>query len=292
MVAPAGPIPADNYGAGLTLLQRRYRVKAREDLFARDGFLAGNDDRRLTELQAALEDPEVQAVIAARGGYGTMRLLTKLDAGRFARAPKVLVGFSDLTALLAWGHAAGVASIHGPMTVQLPRLPDADLQLLFKLLEDPAPVGEWASSLQPLRGGQAEGVLLGGNLELITRLVGTPWALPLAGAILFIEEVGEAPYRIDRQLTHLALAGAFDGVRGVIVGELTRCEDKEGYGRKAEEVIAEQISRLGVPAVVGAPLGHGYVNRSLPFGGRARLDADRGTVEILEGAVAARREEA
>lgn len=264
VVAPAGPVPRDRFEEGARILAARYQLVHDERIFAKSGFLAGSDDERLAELTGALEDPSLKAVFCARGGYGLLRILPRLEAAGFLRAPKPIVGFSDVTALHAWAARAGVVSIHGPVVTQLGDLEDEDAQALIELLESPLPPPP-LENLRTLVPGNAEGVLLGGNLELISRLAGTPWQLNLDGAILLLEEVGEQPYRIDRALTQLRLAGALEGVRGVVIGDLEKCEQPT-----AEAVIVERLGK--VPIVAGAPVGHGQRNRALPLGVRAKIE--------------------
>jgi len=283
-VAPAGPVPRDAFAAGAAILAGRYSLVHDERIFTRAGYLAGDDDARAAELAAALADPEVEAIFCARGGYGLMRILDRLDAAALARAPKLIVGFSDVTALHAWAARAGVASLHGPVVTQLGRVPAEDAAALFALCESPAPPAP-LGGLRALHGGRGEGPLVGGNLEMISRLVGTPYALPLDGAVLFLEDVGERPYRIDRQLTQLRLAGALDRLAGVVLGDFVGCVEKDGTGPDAEAVLAERLGARGIPVLAGAPIGHGERNRALPHGARARVDAAAGTLEFLEGAV-------
>jgi muramoyltetrapeptide carboxypeptidase len=282
VVAPAGPVARDRFAAGAKILGSRYRLVHDERIFTKTGYFAGSDDERLRELSAALADPSTKAVICARGGYGLTRILGGLDAKAFAGAPKPIVGFSDVTALHAWAARAGVGAIHGPVVGQLGDLPAEDAASLFAALESadpPAPLG----GLRVLRGGRAEGVLLGGNLEIVSRLAGTPWQFDLNGAVLLLEDVGERPYRIDRALTQLELAGGLRGVAGVILGDFIGCAEKDGSPPSAEEVIVERLGRLGVPIVAGAPIGHGQRNRAVPLGARVRLDG--ATVTFLEAAL-------
>jgi muramoyltetrapeptide carboxypeptidase len=269
VVAPAGPVPRERFEAGARILAGRYQLVHDERVFAQSGFLAGPDDDRLAELASALADPSIHGVICARGGYGLMRILPRLDPAAFLRAPKPIVGFSDVTALHAWAAKAGVASIHGPVVTQLGELGEADAKSLIDLLESPG-VPPPLNDLRPLVAGNAEGILLGGNLELISRLVGTPWQLDLDGAILLLEEVGERPYRIDRALTQLELAGALKGVRGVVIGDLEHCEEPKPP--TAEEVIVERLGRLGVPILADAPVGHADRNRALPLGVGVKIE--------------------
>jgi muramoyltetrapeptide carboxypeptidase len=284
VIAPAGPVPEGGFAAGRARLGDRYKLLVDDGLFARRGYLAGDDGRRAAELERALEDAEVRAILCARGGYGIMRLLDRLDDAQLARAPRVLAGFSDVTALHAAFRRAGVASLHGPTVAQLGALPPSNLEALFALLESPSPPPPWRD-LRAVAPGRAEGRALGGNLELVTRLLGTPWQLPLDGAVLFLEEVGERPYRIDRQLTQLQLAGA-TRVAAVVLGDLVHCEERESDGPSGLEVAVERLSGWGVPVVAGAPFGHGERNLPFPIGARVAVDAERGVVEFLEGLVA------
>jgi len=288
VVAPAGPVPRDAFDAGAAILGARYTLVHDERIFARHGFLAGEDDARADELGRALADPAIEAIFCARGGYGLMRILPRLDAAAFARAPKLVVGFYDVTALHAWAARAGVVSLHAPVVTQLGKLPPDDAAALFALAESPSPPAP-LTGLRAIAGpsrAAVEGPLVGGNLEILSRLVGTPWALPLDGALLFLEEVGERPYRIDRQLTQLELAGALERLAGVVLGDFIGCAEKDGSPPDAETVLVERLGARGIPVVAGAPIGHGSRNRAMPHGARVRLDAAAGTLEFLEPAVA------
>lgn len=261
-----------------------------DDVARATGYLAGSDERRADELNGLLRDPDVRAIVLARGGYGIFRLLDRLDADALRRDPKPIVGFSDGTALLAWAlREAGVRGIHGPVAAQLGELPVEDAAWLVDLLEGRG-AGARVGGLAPVGlpgSGRVEGRLVGGNLTLLAHLVGTPWAPPLAGAVLFLEEQGERPYAIDRYLTRMGLAGATNGARAAIVGSLTRCVERVNPDHpSADEVIDERLRALGIPGVRGAPFGHGDRNWSLPFGGRAAVDLEAGAVELLEPAVA------
>jgi muramoyltetrapeptide carboxypeptidase len=289
--APAGPILRELARPGLDLLAQRYQVIYSEAIFERTGFLAGSDERRAEELNGYLADPDIRAVLCARGGYGSMRMLEMLDPGPLHRDPKPLVGFSDVTALHAWcARMAQVRPIHGPMVQQLPRLPAADLEWLFRLLEEPGAPGELPVTLSrggDRGGGSVEGRLVGGNLELVTRLIGTPFQLDLGAAVFFFEDVDERPYRVDRMLTQLKLAGLLDGVRAVAVGEMLRCEEKDGLPPSSAEVIEERLTGFELPAVIGLPIGHGNRNLALPIGAKCAVDLTEARVILEEGAVAA-----
>lgn len=267
----------------------RYRLQYEPDIFRRHRYLAGDDERRFSELTRALSDPSTRAVFCARGGYGTMRLLEKLGGDATGQVPshsdvcKPIIGFSDITALHQWRQRSGLVSVHGPVLTQLGRLGHATRERLFSLLESDSPA-------VPLHGtvtfveGTAEGPLLGGNLSVFTRLLGTPFMPDLDGAILLLEDVGERPYRLDRMWTHLQLAGVFRRIRGIVLGSFTSCEERdEAY--TSQDVLRELAVATGLPCAAGFPIGHGDCNEPVPLGVRVRLDATGGRLTFLESAV-------
>ena len=212
-------------------------------------------------------------MFAARGGYGAMRLLPSL---RFT-TPKLLVGFSDVTALHLAAQKHGWRSVHAPVLTQLGKQPTDVVERLFAVLE-----GQPVSPLPGTRTvsrGVAEGPLLGGNLSVLTRLIGTPWMPELCGSVLLIEDVGEQPYRLDRMWMHLRLAGLLEGVRGVAFGEFTGCDEKDA-GYTSADVLDELASKLGVPCAAGFRIGHGDVNQPVLLGAPVRLDADARTLSF------------
>jgi muramoyltetrapeptide carboxypeptidase len=288
IVAPAGPPPREELEAGARILSARYKVRYDPAaVFRTEGYLAGPDEHRLAELQAALADPDARAVFIARGGYGLLRLLPLLDPALLIERPRPIIGFSDATALLGAAARAGLASVHGPVVTQLAKLPADDHAALFGLLERPGQ-GLLLSDLEPLVPGRVQGPLLGGNLEVFSRLLGTPFLPDLAGAVLFLEDVGERPYRIDRLITHLDLAGVFSAVSAVVLGEFHNCREKEGstlVSPTTEEVLEERLGRLAIPVVTGARIGHGDRNTALPYGTLVELDTRYGTLVALQGAV-------
>ncbi|MGC4122447.1 MAG: LD-carboxypeptidase [Myxococcales bacterium] len=232
-------------------------------------------------FQAALDAPDTRAVFCARGGYGAMRLLAKLT---LPKIHKPLVGFSDVTALHGAMQAAGRVSVHAPVVTHLGALGASAAEPLFELLERPGarPV---LRGRPVVEGRPVEGPVVGGNLSVLTRLIGTPFMPPLDGAILFFEDVGERPYRLDRMWQHLALSGAFSRLRGIALGEFEDCGEPKG-GWTAEEVLGDLARATGLPCVIGLPVGHGRANQPFPLGARARLDSAAGTLTFLEGAVA------
>lgn len=300
VVAPAGPFDPEPFERGLEVLRDRLGLepRMRQDLGARAGYLAGDDGRRLAEWLEAAADPEARAVWCARGGYGAMRLLPRLEAARLLHPPKVVVGFSDITALHAALNRAGLVTVHGPVVTQLGALSPAALDHLEALLTAPAvpapargdpPPGSGVAAAAVVRPGRATGPLLGGNLSLLAHLCGTPWQPRLAGAILFLEDVGERPYRLDRAFTQLRLAGALDGVAGVCLGAFTDCDEP---GISGAETARRLVADLGVPAVEGLPAGHQPENLALPLGSVVTLRAperegeERAGLAFDQGAVA------
>ena len=287
VVAPSGPVPREAFAEGAALLAARYRLRYDDGLFTRTGYLAGPDERRLAEVRAALEDPEARAVIMARGGYGLLRLLPFLDPAVIARNPRPVVGFSDGTALLATAARANLAAIHGPVVTQLGSLGSTDQQALFALLEQPGP-RLLLEGLDELIPGRVRGPLMGGNLEVFSRLVGTPFMPDLSGAILFFEDLGERPYRLDRLLTALDLAGVFGAAVAVVAGDFSGCREPEptrADSPTADEVLVERLGRLPIPVALGGAFGHQGRNRALPYGTLCELDTPGGTLVALEGAV-------
>ena len=286
---PSSPVPEDRLRAGLEVLEQHYRVVVDPRALTATGYLAGDDDRRAEEINGYLRDPDVRAIIMGRGGYGLMRILPQLDADALRRDPKVLVGFSDGTALLCWAHrVAGVRGIHGPVVAQLGELSGDDVEWLVQMMGRTEPMGGLTWRLAAIgataTAGRIEGELVGGNLCILSHLVGTPYQVDLADRILMFEDIGERPYKLDRYLTHLGLAGALDGVRGALVGDLTGCDhDVDGRGL---DVIAERLRHYGIAGVRNTPFGHGKRNASLPFGARCEVDVAAGKLYLLDAAVA------
>jgi len=267
-------------------------------LVDRYGYLAGTDAERAADVNAMFADQQVRAVFATRGGWGCARILPYLDFATIRANPKLLVGFSDITALhLAFAARAGFVTIHGPNAASSwPRFSwDAFRAVAFDgatpLMASPEGhedrLVQRSGRILTFRGGKASGRLLGGNLTVLSTLMGTPWLPDFDGAILFIEDVSEQPYRIDRMLTQLALAGVLGKVAGVVFGQCTDCGPSgASYGGfTLAEVLQQHLAPLGVPAFQGALFGHVASQFSLPVGCRAEIDADAGTIRLLEPAV-------
>ncbi len=289
LVAPAGPVTRTRIRTALRHCEALgLRPLLGESAHERQGYLAGSDAQRAADLQAAIHDDSIAAIWAIRGGYGTMRLLRSLDLSPLRARPKAFIGFSDNTALHLAIAREGVVSFHGPHAGfgEFPEWAESCFRdVLFRATPPgrlPAPPD--AASAAVLREGVAEGDLIGGNLSLLAALCGTEWSLRARGRIVFIEDVSEPVYRIDRMLAQLALSGAMEGVAGVAFGHFTRITPMKDQ-RPLGLVLKEWVDQLGVPAVAGLPFGHIANNWTLPVGVRARLDATGGTLDVLETAV-------
>jgi muramoyltetrapeptide carboxypeptidase len=300
LIAPGGPLLERD---DITRAEALCRALGYEPVLGKNacnryGYLAGTDDERLFDLNQALQDPTMGAVWCIRGGYGATRLLERVDFSALSRWPKPLIGFSDITALLnAVSRAAGVVAFHGPVArASMPAFSREHFERVLTRAEPPGRLGrlpEPAGLLVPqqhrivtLRGGIAEGPLAGGNLTLLQCLIGTPWFPDLTGAILFLEDVGEHLYRVDRALAHLRTIGALQRLAGIVVGRFT---DLVRAGRDGalgfDEILTTYLGPLNVPVAFGFPIGHIEEQWTLPLGVRARFDADAGEVELLEPAV-------
>jgi muramoyltetrapeptide carboxypeptidase len=287
LVAPAGPVDPERIEASA----ERCRALGLEPVVspsaaARHRYLAGSDERRLADLQAAFDDPAVDAVWALRGGYGTQRIIDRLDLARQRRTPIPFIGFSDNTTLLVRHAAMGVVAFHGPHPGGdfPPQTAEAFRRVLFS--SEPAGAltpGPGDPEPRTLVAGRAEAPLLGGNLAILASLCGTPDTPRGEGRILFLEDVGEPAYRVDRSLVQLRRSGAVDGVAGLAFGRFTGQPDDDEH--PVGDVIAEFADRLGVPAVADLPFGHVEHNCTLPLGVLAVLDAGAGTLALAEGAV-------
>ncbi len=269
IVAPAGPFDRVAFEKGVTWLRNRYEITYDPNIFSRCGYFAGNDERRLNELLSAIDDPEVDGILCARGGYGATRLLPGIDLDRIRAANKTIVGFSDITALHAAWARAGVRSIHAPMVSVLGNAPDEIRQTWIRTLE-----GEeknYRQSLDPIVCGKAQGRLFGGNLAVLCSLLGTPYAAPLDDVILFIEDVGERPYRMDRMLTTIQQAGWFEKISGLILGQFTEGEPGTD-GVTLDEVFESHFDSASFPVLRGMSSGHITDNYPLTLGAEARIE--------------------
>jgi len=286
LVSPSGPPSAERVARGADLLSAwGLRVELGADVYGRHSFYAGTDYQRLAALNGALRDPAVRAVICTRGGYGVQRIVDGVDVDAVRTDPKLVVGFSDITALqLALWRRARLATVYGPGAAWIDdRTPQVSAQSLRAALMSTAPIvlrADPAAETGPVTmpGPAVTGTLLGGNLCLLTSTIGTRDFPDLRGAVLLVEEVEEAPYKVDRMITHLRRAGALDGVAGIALGQFTRCADL--WPVTVAEVLAERLGDLGVPVLGGLPVGHGYGQLTVPLGVPATLAVAAGTLTV------------
>jgi muramoyltetrapeptide carboxypeptidase len=281
IVAPAGPFDEDLFDAGLSVIRDMgFGTKVNEGISERhSGYLAGDDFHRAAQFNAMVTDEQVQAVMCARGGYGVLRILDLLDYDALASFAKPVIGFSDITAL----HRAillrtGLKTFHGPMVTTLARSDQTSLGAWYESLTGRFDLVPAFSKMRVLKHGAAEGVLTGGNLATLCHLVGTQYGAPFSEAILLLEDVGEAPYRIDRMLTQMKLAGMFDGLKGLVVGTFEDC----GPADALDALITERFVDMDIPIVSGAPIGHGIENLTVPLGVKVGLHTQGPELTLLE----------
>ena len=300
LVATASPVWEDEDArAAIELLESLgFRVRPGAQIFQRDAYLAGDDAARAADFNAIARDEDVDAIVCLRGGYGTARILPAIDYDALAARPRVIMGYSDVTALLNAVHRrTGLVTFHGPIAAQ--NFSEYTYAEYRKVLVDgagPTVIGaapalerrpgvvERENRLTPIVPGRAEGRLVGGNLTLLAHLVGTPYEPDYDGAILFLEDVYEAPYSIDRMLTHLWLAGRLQRCAGIALGKVTEAE-VDGNTWSVERVLTDRFEPLGIPTLRGLMIGHVEDQTVVPVGARARLDVDAGTLTLLEPAV-------
>lgn len=300
LVTPASNVPEDQeLHAAMDLVRSLgFSAEPAANLFSRTQYLAGTDQQRADDLNAMFADTDIDAIFCVRGGYGSGRLLRYLDYDMIAANPKVIMGYSDITSILnAIYLRTGLVTFHGPIAGG--NFSNYTYEQYKKVLIEPtqiARIGEppefetrpgvvdWKNRLTTIVSGVAEGHLVGGNLSLMVTLLGTPFEPQFEGAILFLEDVDEPPYSVDRMLTHLWMAGKLEQVAGIVLGKFT----DDGYDSNTfsmEEVLRDRLEPLGIPTLRGAMIGHIEDKTVVPLGVQARLDADAGALTLLESAV-------
>ncbi len=288
IVSPGAAVQADKLKQGCRALEQGgFAIQVGAGALQRDRFFAGTDRGRAAELTSMFTDPRVQAVFCSRAGYGSGRLLPLLDFATFAQQPKIFVGYSDVTLLLnAFVQRAGLICFHGPLVAGefAEGLSERSRAHLFNLLAH-GTGDEYLPFSTTLRAGVAEGPLLGGCLSVLVATLGTPFAFDPRGAILFLEDIGEKPYRIDRMLVQLKQGGMLEHLAGVVFGDMQGCWGTEDDPTLLLSVIADAFADYSYPVGFGLPAGHGEENFALPLGTRVRLDARRKQLAFLESAV-------
>lgn len=287
IVAPAGAVSQERLGAGLETLKRAgFRTELAQGILDRKGYLAGEAKARAGAVQEFFRRDDIAAIFCARGGFGSIQLLSFLDVETVRRHPKIFVGYSDVTILLNWLlQRCALVSFHGPMVAMdlASGFAGRSADFFWPTLE-----GEkrrWRlEGIEALRPGYAEAPMVGGCLSIVVTTLGTPYEIDTAGKIFFLEDIGEKPYRVERMLTHLRLAGKFERVAGVVFGSFTNCE---GEGdREVGDIIRELFGDAPYPVLAGLGAGHGEENLLLPFGVRMALDGRAGSLSLLESPVA------
>ncbi len=283
IVAPASPFDRKLFDAGIRALETMgFRLSLHEKIYKREGYLAGSDRHRANHLARLFDDPQIDGIICARGGYGTLRILELLDVDLISANPKAFVGFSDITALLVFlSERCRMVCFHGPTVTTLGKGNPLTRDQFFTTLTQQTPLSFFADSPRIIHHGKAEGRFLCGNLTLFCHLLGTEFQPDFSGCILLLEDQGEAPYRIDRMLTHMRLAGCFDTIAGLAVGTFTNC----GKEKEVDAIIADRLEGLDIPVVAGFNVGHTDVNLTLPVNISVQLNSASGTLSFSEPAV-------
>jgi muramoyltetrapeptide carboxypeptidase len=273
VVAPAGPFDRQTFLRGVRIIEDMgFQIFIPPGLFEKNRYLAGSDNHRVQYVNQLFADTSVDAIICARGGYGSMRVLPLLDYDAIRNNPKVFIGFSDITILLSVLFSrCNLVTFHGPVITSLADASEETKRSLFSNVTSDSNLEIMLSGGKTIIPGVASGEVCGGNLTMLCHLVGTPFAPDFENRILFLEDRGEAPYRIDRMLVHMALAGCFKGLSGIILGTFEEC----GPIEDVIKIIVEVFEKYSIPILAGLDAGHGRHNLTIPLGIEATLDADR-----------------
>jgi len=284
IVSPAGPFDPEKFMKGKTVLESMgFQTFFDEGIFQKHGFLAGTDIQRSDQVNRLFADPTVQAIACARGGYGSMRILSFLDFETIQTHPKIFLGFSDISALLSVLYdQCGLVTFHGPVVTTLAYATDKTVMAMKTALTSVAPLELIPEDGTVIKPGVCSGILAGGNLTTLCHLVGTPYAPDFKGKILLLEDVGEMPYRIDRMLTQMKLAGCFNGIAGLILGAFKEC----GHLNEIVEIFDNIFEDADIPILAGFDMGHGEHNLTIPMGLGATLDTDKKRLLFHEPATA------
>jgi muramoyltetrapeptide carboxypeptidase len=273
IVAPAGAYDRETFARGTGFLKELgFKVSVPSGLLNANGYLAGSDLHRARFVNQLFTDKRIDGIICARGGYGSLRILPLLDYQAIADNPKVFIGFSDITVLLnVLTERSGLATFHGPVVTSLADAPAKTLNFLMQAVSSDTKLEIKVDRGATIKSGSASAIICGGNLTTLCHLIGTPFAPNFDDKILFIEDRAEAPYRIDRMLAHMKLAGCFENLAGIALGYFENC----GPLNDVYDIVAENFRDKSIPILAGIDAGHGLNNRTLPFGIEATLDADR-----------------
>ena len=294
LISPSSPTSKENIEKAKTkIIEMGFKVKMGKSPYARYGYLSGSDEIRANDINEMFADDQVDGIICVRGGYGTPRILDLIDYDIIRKNPKVFVGYSDITALhIAFTQKANLVTFHGPMATSdmIGSFSKFTENSLFKSIMKAEKIGKILNpekeKIITINSGIAEGTIIGGNLSLIVDTIGTPYEIDVKGKILLIEEIGEDPYKIDRMLNQLRLSGKLKEAEGIILGDFNNCEDgKHPENLNLEQIFNDHIKPVSKATIYNLKTGHCEPMITLPFGVRARLDADKKELIILENAV-------
>jgi len=285
IVAPAGPFDPKKFRKGKAVLESMgFQTFFDEGIFQKHGFLAGTDSQRSDQINRLFADPSVQAIVCARGGYGSMRILPFLDFETIQTHPKIFLGFSDVSALLSVLYdQCGLITFHGPLVTTLAKATEKTIIAMKRALASDAPLELSPEDGQVIKPGVCSGRVTGGNLTTLCHLVGTPYAPNFRGKILFFEDVGEMPYRIDRMLTQMKMAGCFKEIAGLILGTFKEC----GQLNEIVGIFNNIFEDANIPILTGFDMGHGEHNLIIPMGLGATLDTGKKRLLFHEPATVA-----
>jgi muramoyltetrapeptide carboxypeptidase len=273
IAAPAGSFDRESFSQGLSVVESLgFRTRVCDEIFEKTGYLAGPDAMRAQLLNQLFEDPEIQGIICARGGFGSLRILPLVDFDAIRKNPKVFMGFSDITALLtSITTRSGLVSFHGPVVTSLAGASDMTSNTLFSAISSDRPLEVQPAHGAVIQAGRAQGAVTGGNLATLCHLLGTSFQAGFKDRILLLEDRGEAPYRIDRMVSQMKLAGCFKGIVGLVLGSFEKCGDPDGI----YHIFEEHFRDVHIPILAGFDIGHGKQNTTIPFGIEAILDTDK-----------------
>jgi len=282
IVAPAGPFDPKNFSQGLSTLESLgFRTRVSDEIFEKTGYLAGNDAQRARLVNRLFKDPAINAIVCARGGFGSLRILPLVDFGIIRKNPKVFVGFSDITALLtAITNRSGLVSFHGPVVTTLAKASEMTCNTLLGAISSDMPLEVQPANGVVIQAGRAQGPLIGGNLTTLCHLLATPFEPRFKHRILLLEDRGEALYRIDRMLCQMKLAGCFDDIAGLVLGSFEECGDLGVI----YQIFQEHFQDIHIPILAGFDIGHGKQNMTIPFGIEAILDTDKQLLSFTQPA--------
>ena len=279
IIAPGGPVKPSELMLPITILQDNgYQIATSPNLFGQEGYLSGDDESRLSDIHKMFEDKDIRAILCARGGYGSLRIIDRINYELIRNNPKIFIGYSDITALLlAIYNKTGLVVFHGPVARELDHQREDNLKNLKTFLSGDSPNVEITAG-NFLKAGIAHGPVIGGNLSIIASLTGTPYMPAMAGCILFIEEKNESLYRIDRMLTQLRLNGLLDDLKGIVMGSFVDC----GPMSDVENLLIDITKDFSYPILSGLPSGHGIDNRIIPLGIHGVIDTEKISITFKE----------